>query len=293
MFSSLNAFNSLSPALRRAIDKKKISGEFTALALLEQMRALAKFDQQNSAMRSRLLKWKLLAIALAIGILFISPLPFGLRLCIFAVAIAAFIYLSMITRRLSQFAISENISAVALPFIAILKQDMRAAQKLSVRLDLTPVIDSKKCAGTSKPYERGAYNKIVDTTYRDPWFDGSARLADDAILRWRLLDTICESKRSKRSSSGKTKTKLRHCKRSLVAIGLSLPNKSYGVNASASRSPQLPVSKITVQHSAKRSDVKLVRKFKAKSLEPLDPRVLIDVISEAYQRATPPTRSAA
>jgi len=293
MFSSINAFNSLSPALRAAIDKKQIAGEFTAQVLLEQMRALAEFDRQNSVMRSRLLKWKLLAIALAIVVLFISPLPLVLRLCISAVAIAAFIYLSIITRRLSQFAISENFSKVALPFIAILKQDMQAAQTLSIRLDLTPAIVSKKCIGTSKPYERGAYKKIVDTTYRDPWFDGSARLADDAILRWRLLDTICESKRSKRSSSGKTKTKLRHYKRSLVAIGLSLPNKSYGVSALASHSPQQPASKITVQHGNKRSDVKLVRKFKAKSLEPIDPRALIDVISEAYKRATPPTRSAA
>ncbi|QBB71207.1 hypothetical protein ELE36_13060 [Pseudolysobacter antarcticus] len=293
MFSSLNAFNSLSPALRTAIDKKQITGDFTAQALLEQMRALAEFDRKNVLTRSQLRKWKWLAIVLGIVVLFISPLPFVLRVCIFVAAIAAVIYLSMIIRRLSQFAISENFSQVALPFIAILKQDMQAAQTLSIRLDLTPAIVSKKCTGTSKPYERGAYKKIVDTTYRDPWFDGSARLADDAILRWRLLDTICESKRSKRSSSGKTKTKLRHYKRSLVAIGLSLPNKFYGVNAAADRSSQKATSKITVHQGDKRSDVKLVRKFKAKSLQPLDPRALIDMISEAYKRATPPTRSAA
>ena len=104
-----------------------------------------------------------------------------------------------------------------------------------------------------------------------------------------MIDEICESKRTKRSASNKIKTKTRHIKRSTVAVALTVANKIYGVNKGLASSRH----KVLVQEGAKRRTIKLMRKLKNKSLDPLDPAVLVDTVSGAYKRVTAPARSAA
>jgi hypothetical protein len=127
----------------------------------------------------------------------------------------------------------------------------------------------------------------VDTLFADAWFEGSARLADGAVLRWRIRDDVRESKRTKRNPRGKYKTKTLHYKRSQIRVTVSLPVKSYAV----SEVPSVPGQEVEVQRGVKRCTIKLSRKLKIKSLDPIDPRFLIDAIATAY-RSVSPMRSA-
>ena len=114
-------------------------------------------------------------------------------------------------------------------------------------------------------------------------------MTDGSLLRWDVSDEVCESQRTKRSASNKTKTKTRHVKRSTIAVALTVANKVYGVNEGLASSRH----KVAVQDGAKRRTIKLTRKIKNKSLDPLDPTVLVDTVSSAYKRVTAPARSAA
>jgi hypothetical protein len=185
--------------------------------------------------------------------------------------------------------ISNNLGEVALPFLAILKQDMLPDQTLSVDIDLSSPTLARKRQEVSPAYKRGAYTKIVDTNYADPWFSGSARLADATVLRWRVVDRIIMSKRTKRNARGKYKMSTRHAKRSLVTVAVALRRKSYAIAA-----PERPAqAKVAVAAGAKCNTLRLVRKIKSKSLDPLSPDVLINLVSDAYRRAVPVARNAA
>jgi hypothetical protein len=289
MFSTLKMLASLSPAERETIASGQFAGDFTVEALLDQMRTLAKFDASNDATRATLKKW-LGVSSLAAFALFWFSFMFGITLVVIALlCLAAAIYFGVTLGRLKKLDISNNFREVALPFLTILKQDMQAHQTLSVRVDLRAPTHEKKRRGTPASSKGGAYSKIVDTTYQDNWFAGTARLADASVLRWNVIDDLVESKRTKRSSSGKMKTKTRNYKRSTIAVSLSVSNKRYGVSGNASAEGQ----KIAVQGGAKRRTIKLTRKIKTKSLDPIGPEVLIDSVASAYRNVVAPTRSAA
>jgi hypothetical protein len=158
-----------------------------------------------------------------------------------------------------------------------------------VRIDLRDALHASKKKRTGNPYADGAYHKVIDTTYLDPWFHGKAVLADGSRLMWTVSDMIVKSSRTKRTARNKLKTKTRHIKRSQVAIALAVPNKVYGV----ARGPAQEGSKLAVAAGPKRSTIKLVRKLKTRSLDPVDPALLIDAVSGAYRQITAPARGAA
>lgn len=289
MFSTLKMLGALSPAERETIASGQFAGDFTAEALLDQMRHLAKFDASNDATRAQLKKLTGAAVVGAFASLWLLTVFGSVMLIAVAALIGVAIYLAVTLSRLSKMDISNNFREVALPFLAILKQDMEPDQTLKVRVDLRSPTHEKKRRGTPQSSKGGAYAKVVETTYHDNWFAGSARLADASVLRWSVVDDVVESKRTKRSSSGKMKTKTRNYKRSVVAVSLSVANKRYGVTQNASAEGQ----KIAVHSGAKRRTIKLTRKIKTKSLEPMDPGVLIDTVASAYKNVVAPARSAA
>lgn len=289
MFGALRVLGQLSPAQRTMLTQKRFVGEFTPEALLDQMRALAAFDRSGDAERKKAGGWAIAAfLQVAIGA--IAALFFGRWLLLYSLAMAlAGIVLAVVWYRLRLMDISNNLGEVALPFLAILKQDMRPDQTLAVDIDLSSPTLARKRQDVSPAYKRGAYTKIVDTSYADPWFSGSARLADATVLRWRVVDRIIMSKRTKRNARGKYKMSTRHAKRSLVAVAVALSRKSYAIAA-----PERPAhAKVAVAAGAKNNTIRIARKIKSKSLDPLSPDVLINLVSEAYRRAVPAARTAA
>jgi hypothetical protein len=289
MLQTLRMLGQLSPAERATIESGQFAGDFTVDALLDQMRTLAQFDASNDATRASLTKWAGAMLVLMFASLFLFKVVGPIAGVLTGALLVVAIILAVAGRRLGRVDIANNFREVALPFLAVVKQDMDHDQTLSVRIDLRSPTDDRKRKGSGKPYKAGVYTNIVDTNYHDAWFHGTARLADGSLLRWDVADDICQSKRTKRSSSGKSKTKTRSYKRTVVSIALSVTNKRYGVNEGLQSSRH----KVAVTNGAKRRTIKLTRKIKTKSLDPVDPAVLIDAVSSAYKRVVAPARSAA
>jgi hypothetical protein len=289
MLQTFRLLGQLSPAERDTIVSGQFAGDFTPDALLDQMRTLATFDASNDKTRGRFAGLIGICVVATIAALIMHNIAPLVLYPVAALSGIAAIALFIMRRRLVKVDISNNFREVALPFLALIKQDMDADQTVTVRIDLRSPTDPKKRRGTSQPYQQGAYTKIVDTTYSDAWFHGAAQLADGSKLRWDVTDEVCESQRTKRSRSNKSKTKTRHLKRSTIAVALSVANKVYGVNKGLASSRH----KVAVQEGAKRRTIKLTRKLKNKSLDPIDPAVLVDAVSSAYKRVAAPARSVA
>jgi len=297
MFDTLRKLRELSPAERETIASGHFAGDYTPDALLDQMRTLARFDASNDTTRGHLKTWLWSIVVLDfVGMLLFKFTPHADRLLdarwvvpLLVLEVVLVVGMGVLLWRLRNVDIGNNFRQVALPFLSVLKQDIDPSQTVTVRIDLRDALHASKKKRTGNPYADGAYHKVIDTTYLDPWFHGKAVLADGSRLMWTVSDMIVKSSRTKRTARNKLKTKTRHIKRSQVAIALAVPNKVYGV----ARGPAQEGSKLAVAAGAKRSTIKLVRKLKTRSLDPVDPALLIDAVSGAYRQITAPARSAA
>ena len=283
MFQALKAHRSLSPEQKALLKTKQLAGEFEPSALIALLRPLAEYDRLSDTSRTSMgcstaalfvLAFVLFIVAANVS-LFLVPLSLA--------ALGGAIYLLVTVLRLRKLDLSNNFRQVAMPLFAVLKEDMEANATMNVRLDFSPPTSKAKKTGTGKPYKEGDYYKVVDTTYVDPWFGGGARLADGSLLQWEVTDDVIESKRTKRTARGKHKTKTKYRKQSAISVTVALPLKEYSVT----NLPADEGEKVKVRESEKRATFHLAKRVKAKSIDPIEPRELFDIISEAYKRVRP------
>lgn len=283
MFQALKAFRSLSPEQKALLETKQVSGEYEPRSLIELLRPIAEYDRLSDKARTPMgcttaalfvLSLVLLVVAANVS-LFLLPLSLA--------ALGGAIFLLVTVLRLRKLDLSNNFRHVAMPLFAVLKEDMEAGATMNVRLDLTPPTAKAKKTGTGKPYKEGAYYKVVDTTFVDPWFGGGTRLADGSLLQWDVTDDVIESARTKKTARGKHKTKTKYRKQSTINVTVALPHKEYAVT----NLPADEGEKVKVRESEKRTTLRLAKRVKAKSIDPIDPAEIFDIISEAYKRVRP------
>src|SRR6185295_17019058 len=150
----------LSPEQKKILEHQKVSGKHTPRALLDTLRALAEFDALSDKSRTRIGVWiGLCVVALVVSVIMAANgLTFMLIVAVAAVALA--IYLAFNLRRLSKLDLSNNFRTVAMPFFAVLNQDMAAGTELDVELDLSAPTAKNKKGKTDLPYKKGAYHKV-------------------------------------------------------------------------------------------------------------------------------------
>ena len=283
MLQALKAVRSLSPDQKALLEKKQLAGEFEPRSLIDLLRPIAACDRLSDKARMPMgcttaalfvLSFVLLIVTLN-GIWYAAP--------VLLLALGAAIFLLVSVLRLKKLDLSNNFRQVAMPLFAVLQEDMEPGATMNVRLDLSSPTARPKKTGTGKPYTRGAYHKVVDTTYVDPWFGGGARLADGSLLQWDVTDEVVESARTKRTARGKYKTKTKYLKRTTITVNVALPHKEYSVTSL----PADAGEKVRVRESEKRTTFRLAKRVKTKSLDPIAPQEIFDIVSEAYKRVRP------
>ena len=283
MIATFKALRALNPEQRKILSAQKVSGKHTPRALLDTLRALAEFDALSDKSRTKIGVWIGVCVVGTVVslIMFANGLVFMIGVVIALVALA--IYLGVNLRRLSKLDLSNNFRTVAMPFFAVLNQDMAEGGEIDVELDLSAPTAKNKKGKTDLPYKKGAYHKVVDTHYVDPWFRGIAKLADGSVVTWDVTDDITTSSRTKRTSRGKYKMKSASRKVTHLSVAVGLPSDTYAIGTG----PIADGDKFKFVEGQKRNTIKLARKIKAKSLEPIAARDLIDIVGEAYMRAKP------
>jgi hypothetical protein len=287
MFEAFRARARLSPSDRSVFDTKLIEGTFSAADLLSQLDTqleLARLRRRSaeSLNQTIVLCWVFAALTLVLGFL-LGPvwllLPASMVFCA--------LVLALVRWRLRRFMLPAQPSATAFPFLTALKHDLADSAMLRVRLDLSSPIAKTKREHVSEPYTKNFY-RAVDTTYRDAWFEGEARLADGCQLCWSVTDLLRVHVRTKQRRSGRTKSKTRYFKASHIEISVSFPTKLYRVQ----EVPAVARQKVSMRQGEKRCTLTVKRVVKRRSADPLEPRQLLDTVAVAF-RAARPVRGAA
>jgi hypothetical protein len=182
-------------------------------------------------------------------------------------------YFWLWTRRID---VSNNFREFVIPVLSVFREDIEPAQPVHLELDLSSPTAAPKKQGESPAYSVGVYHKVIDTTYVDPWMSAEAVLVDGTRLSWRVSDSIRERKKTKRNPRGKYKTKTKYMKKTNLEVTLGLRKKTYELTAPADAE---------VTSDAKRNVVVQERLIRSESLDPIDPRALIDLIADVYRHA--------
>jgi hypothetical protein len=183
--------------------------------------------------------------------------------------------------------VPDALRSFVLPLLPILREDHDPERPLQLRLDLTGMQQPSKRVRSSEPYKKGAYPKVVDTFYDDPWLEGHAHFADGADVRFSVVDHMRASEKTKKSASGRTKRKTKRKKKTELSVTLSAPARNYAPAGGASRD----VPKESIKAGENRTVVKLGGVVAQPSLETLPViGMLLELISAAYERVEPSRR---
>ncbi len=273
----------MTPEQLRIAQTKRLDANRPVDEVLELMRGLVHFDAYTAAKRKKAGCSIPLAILAAIIFFVIAGNAEGLTtvmLILGVLSIVAAIAAAVFYMRLRAQDLSDNLTLTAAPFITLLREDMNPGDPLHVDIDLRPWAIAEKKKKESEPYKKGAYYKVIDRLYVDPWFSGSATLADGTKLKWRVIDHMLEKTGNKRNARGKIKTKTKVKRKTVAIVTLGFPTKEYAVQDAAD-----------IERDEKRTTMTLARKHKSAGEETAALDLLVDIIADGYRRVTL-TRSA-
>jgi len=265
----------MTPEQQQIAAAKKIGVNRPIDEVLALLRALLDFDSAMAGKRKKAGCAIPIAIIVAIAVFIFSGYANGVvstiavvvaLLCV-AAAIAAIVFFV----RFKSQDLSDNLRTAAVPFLAVLREDMNPSDALHVNIDLRPYTIDEKKKKESDPYKKGAYYKIIDKLFVDPWFDGSAVLADGTKVRWNVVEHVLQHHKTKRTSRGKIKSKLKISRKTVAVVTLAFPMKEYAVTGDAER-------------DEKRATMTLAKKLKTKDENSPAFGLLVDLIADGYRR---------
>jgi hypothetical protein len=278
-------YRSLSAEQKQMIRTKKVDLSRPIQEILTLLRPLAACDKLADKSRTKIGCSFGLGIVLSIVLLIVfsnigwSAITFLVAL-LFVAAVVGFGVMYSFLRRID---ISNNFRSFALPVLTVMREDFDPTRLVNVRMNLDAPNASSKKTAESAPYNQGVYHKIIDTTYVDPWLTVSAVLVDGTKLSWSVTDEIRERKKTKKNARGKYKTKTKYRKKTDLEVEVALLKKTYAMDA---------LSEGEVSSDEKRNKVQLEREVRTESLDPLDPKVLIDLVADVYRSTRRPVKEA-
>lgn len=192
-------------------------------------------------------------------------------LCVVAMAAAIVLFI-----RFKRQDLSDNLRTAAVPFLALLREDMNPGDALHVSIDLRPYAIDEKKKRQSEPYKKGQYHKIIDRLFVDPWFSGGVVLADGTKVHWKVIEHVMQQTKTKRNPRGKYKSKTKIKRKTVAVVTLGFSTKTYAIKTADD-----------VKRDEKRTTVTLARKRKTDGADSPAFGMLVDLIAEGYKRVNP------
>jgi hypothetical protein len=278
-------YRSLSAEQREILSKKQLELDRPVDELIALLKPIAACDKVANKSQTRFgCTFGVLIVMTVVAVILFSNLGRGpLLLGTFALFVAAAVACGWFWIWLRGIDVSNNLRSFVIPVLALFREDIGPKSPVRLRLDLRKPTDATKKAGESAPYKQGVYHKIIDTTYVDPWMTAETVLTDGTKLWWSVTDRIRERKKTKRNPRGKYKTKTKYRKITELEVRLGMKTKTYELAKAVDAE---------VTSDGKRNKVDLQRRVRSASLEPIDPRALVDAITSVYRAARPAKKEA-
>lgn len=259
-------YKQLGAEQREIIRAKQFSGKLSVPALIDLLVPLAHFDETGDLSRRTFRRLLIGSCVATAGSAFLLAMSGGAAAMV-PVPIAAAglaIGAGLRYRRLRDVDLSNNLRQVVVPLLAVLREEVDPQTQIALELDLRAPTAKQKLVSESPPRSEGSYYGIVDRFYKNAWMTAEAELVSGARLSWTIVDQVLEQEKTRQNARGKTKTKTKYKRRTDLSVRLTLPRLAGAPSGE------------------KRETIKVDNSVKSRSLEPIDPRLLIDLVASAY-----------
>jgi hypothetical protein len=219
-------FNQFNAEQKQFVATKKIEANFKIKKWLELLENVAIMDTYADDLIKKLnkLKWTfgISGLVIVFITLFLMAIPYAASL--FLIALVSFVlcfinYLRQ--KRFKQFDLANGLRLFTIPLMKVLREETDKENTIEMKLDFNNPLSKdyliKKIDNTSKSYPK------VDTyIYKNQWINANTKLLEDVEVEWNITDMIVKKHVTKRSSSGKyktkTKIKIKHGMRLTIAF---------------------------------------------------------------------------
>jgi hypothetical protein len=258
-------YKQLGAEQREIVRAKQFSGKLSVPALIDLLVPLAHFDESGDRSRRTFRRLFIGSCVATVGTAFLLAMSGAAAVVPVPIAAAGLaIGAGLRYRRLRNLDLSNNLRQVVVPLLAVLREEVGPQTPIALELDLRAPTAKQKLVDESPPRSERGYFRVVDRFYKDAWMTAEAELASGARLGWTIVDQVLEQEKSKRNARGKTKTKTKYKRRTDLSVRLTLPRPAGAAEGD------------------KRETIKVDNSVKSRSLEPIDPRLLIDLVASAY-----------
>jgi hypothetical protein len=275
------AYKALTPEQRRVLKTKALSIHRSVDDTMAMLQPLAAYDTVGDRAQKTFGCTALLCVPLiVISMILNKKHMFPSRTTGYYVVVALIgllIVSGLIWKWTRSLDISNSLRQFVMPVIVLLREDVEAFSKISLKLDLGSPTAKEKLKRRSDPYRQGVYHKVIDTFYVNPWVTAEMPLADGSTLDWTITDLVRARSKTKRNARGKTKTKTKYTTKSAMTVTLTVRNEDYSVESGEGR----------VRAGEKKKSIRVKGRSKRENQDALDPLPFIDLVAGIYQRTTP------
>jgi hypothetical protein len=277
-------YRSLNAEQKAILSRKQLELERPVDELLAVLKPLAVCDSiaNKSQTRFGCTFGLLLVVSIGAAIFFANIGWSALTTTAIVLLVAGTLAAGWFWRWLAGLDVSNNLRSFVVPVLTLFREDIDPKTPVRLRLDLSAPTAKPKKTGESDPFKQGIYHKVIDTTYVDPWMSADTVLVDGTKLSWSVTDRIRERTKTKRNARGKYKSKTKYRKVSDLDVQMSLRTRNYALGT--------PDAELSAD--GRRSKVAVERSVRSDSLDPIDPRALIDAITDIYRSARPVQKEA-
>lgn len=298
MSSVRDGIAALTEAQRAVVRDKTVTAEHRPLDWLDVLGPLLTVAERTATERSRAgtrlgIAWLVFVVGFFVAIIggAAGGAVVGLVGFVIIVASVTAVALLMVERRrLKQVELPPAPLRFVLGLLPILAEDAAGDATLGLALDLRGHQAPEKGLGASEPYARGAYHRVVETFFHDPFLSGRVRFADgaDVVLQAGVRSRV--QRKTKRNPRGKIKTKVKTKCRTSYEVSVAFPVRNYAA-ALTSRPAAPGGDRERVKRSANRTTVRERRVVKSAGASPqLHPGHVVDLLAHAYDRVAPARR---
>jgi hypothetical protein len=276
------AYRSLGAEQKQILKDKQVDLARPIDELLALLQPLAACDKAADKSRTKLGCSFAAAIVVTIALAVMTG-PFAV------IPLAAAVLLGMLYFFTRKVDLSNNFRDFALPVLTVFREDIDTTKPVHLRLTLDPPTAKQKMTKEMPAYKQGVYHKVIDRTYVDKWMTATALLVDGTRMSWSVTDNILVRSKTKKTPRGKYKSKTKYKKKTELEVELALRKKTYSL---ADAGAVAPVQGVVSASDDKRHKVQMEREVRSDSLDPLDPRALIDLVADVYRKTRRPVKEA-
>lgn len=271
---------SLSKAAQTIILQKTVAGRQSPGDWINLFRELSDFDQHLDALRNKLgASGKTAAIVAAISF-FAAFFTFGLALLVFIPALIIAIRKYSRKSKLARVDLDNDFRSTLLPFLKIMSEDLSPDKPVDLALDLAGRTDKKMIKKAELP--PGRFKKVTQTVWTDPWCRLSGSLVDGSKISLTITNHFTSQERQWRNARGKSKSKTKWKKISIVTAGLRPDPEQFQM---AQSSGQAQAGKLKIVDRGNGKIVRLTNKVRFTSVgEPPDQAVSAQTIVGMFMR---------